>query len=159
MDQSEDSRPKVVLPAPGFDQLGEVEVDGVKLRGTFHDVQVSGSVAKRRFLSELFMKICYVETFLAIKFITTSQSPLLTIRSLNDVRQVGLPGRLRLREASSSESLTSADSEVWTRAQLACPLHRLLSITPIYHLLFLIHVDLLWRELQTLENSLVLGFL
>ena len=158
MEQSEDRRPKVVLPALGFDQSGEVEVDGVKLRGTFH-VQVSGSVAKRRFLSELFMKICYVETFLAVEFITTSQSPLLTIRSLNDVIQVGLPGCLWLREASSSESPTSADSEVWPRAQLACPLHRLLSITPIYHLLFLIHVDLLWRELQTLENCLVLGFL
>ena len=153
MDQSENSRPKVVLPALGFDQLGEVEVDGFKLRGTFH-VQVSGpSVAKRRFLSKLSMKICYVETFLAVKFITTSQSPLLIIQSLNDIIQVGLPGRLRLGEASSS------DSEVWTRAQLACPLHRLLSITPIYHLLFLIHVDLPWRELRTLENFLVLDFL
>ena len=152
MDQSENSRPKVVLPALGFDQLGEVEVDGFKLSGTFH-VQVGGSVAKRRFLSKLSMKTCYVETFLAVKFITTSQSPLLIIQSLNDIIQVGLPGRLRLREASSS------DCEVWTRAQLACPLHRLLSITPIYRLLFLIHVDLPWRELRTSENFLVLDFL
>ena len=143
MDQSENSRPKVVLLALGFDQLGEVEVDGFRRRGTFH-VQVSGGVAKRRFLSKLSIKICYVETFLAVKFIT-SQSPLLIIRSLNDVIQVGLPGRLRLRQSSSSESLTSAAP--------------IIIIAPIYHLLFSIHVHLPWRELQTLENSLVLGFL
>ena len=144
MDQLENSRPKVVLPALGFDQFGEVEVDGFKRRGTFH-VQVSGGVAKRRFLSKLSIEICYAETFLAFKFITTSQSPLLIIRLLNNVIQVGLPGRLRLRQSSSSESLTSAAP--------------IIIITPIYHLLFSIHVHLPWRELQTLENSLVLGFL
>ena len=66
------------LPAFGPAQLGErveVEVDGVKLREIFN-VQVSVSVAKRRFLSEFSMKICYVKTSFAVKFITTSQ-PLL----------------------------------------------------------------------------------
>lgn len=55
-------------------------------------MQIGGSVAKRCFLSELSLKTCYAKTSLAVKFITTSQSPLLIIRSLNDVIQAEFLG-------------------------------------------------------------------
>lgn len=75
------------LPAFGPVQLlgerVEVEVDGVKLREIFN-VQVSDSLAKRRFLSEFSMKICYVKTSFAVKFITTSKPPLVNCAPHSD---------------------------------------------------------------------------